>query len=125
MLDTNTQEAGYIGEEFVDGAEKERLHKRMVVEQAIDEAYFSFDEALAAYEMDREDYEQYIARKSSDMIFYSIAGTTYLESKVSQPVYFEIFAKMISNLNRGNNNVLLDSKLKQIERQLLEVSKGI
>lgn len=120
-------EAGYIGQEFFAGPEKERLHQYMVVEQAISEGYFSFEEALAAYEMDREEYEQYIARKSSDLIVVSISGTTlYVEMKAPPSAYFEIFAKMVDNSSKINDiNGSLVQKLKSISQQLLEVSKEI
>lgn len=128
MLDRNKHsEASYIGEEFFAEQEKDRLHKCMVVEQAISEGYFSFDDALASYEMDREEYEQYIAKKSSDVIFFSISGTTVsIESKVSQPAYFEIFAKMVGNSSKTNDiDIKLERKLKRIEQQLLGISKEI
>ena len=128
MLDRNKHsEAGYIGEEFFVERAKDRLHKCLVVEQAISEGYFSFDDALAAYEMDREEYEQYFAKKSSDAIFFGISGTTFsIEETVSQPVYFEIFAKMVGNSSKTNDiDIKLERKLKRIERQLLGISKEI
>ena len=126
MLDRNRHtEAGYIGEEFFAERDKDRLHKCLVVEQAISEGYFSFDDALAAYVMDREEYEQYIAKKSSDVIFSSISGTTVsIETKVSQPVYFEVFAKMVGNSSKTNDiDIKVERKLKRIEQQLLGISK--
>jgi len=126
MLDRNKHiEAGYIGEEFFADLEKDRLHKCIVVEEAISEGYFSFEEALAAYEMDREEYEQYIARKSSDVISLSISGSTItLESKSAQPAYFEIFAKMINHSDTGYNDKI-NRKIKRIKLDLLGISKEI
>ena len=126
MLDRNKHnEAAYIAEEFFTEPEKDRLHKCLVVEQAISEGYFSFEDALTTYEMDREEYEQYIAKKSSDIIFSSISGTMLpVKTKASQPAYFKIFAKMVGNSAKTNDiDIKLKKKLKSIEEQLLGISK--
>lgn len=66
LLDRNKhQESAYIGEELFSNPEKERMHKCMIVEQAIADGDFSLNEALEAYVVGKEEYEGYIARKAN------------------------------------------------------------
>jgi hypothetical protein len=54
---------GYIGEELLgDNPEYELERKCLVVYQSVRDDYFSLDEALKAYEVSREDYEDFIER---------------------------------------------------------------
>ena len=64
LLDRNKhQESAYIGEELFSNPEKERMHKCMVVEQAIADGDFSLDEASEAYIVSKEEYGVHIVDK--------------------------------------------------------------
>lgn len=94
-------EFGFIGEELFSDPEKDRLHKCMVAEQAIAEGDFTLDEALEAYEITQEAYENYVADKSNSNIFISLSGNSYPYSSIKATFvnssYLEIFAKMLEN----------------------------
>ena len=57
------QEPGYIGEELFSEPEKDRMHKCMVVEQTIADGDVPLDEALEAYMVSKEEYQNYLNRK--------------------------------------------------------------
>jgi len=77
MLDRNKYtESAYIGEELFGDLERERLHKCIVVAETIADGDFSLEEALDAYQVDKEEYEEFVAKKSNFNIRASISGTT-------------------------------------------------
>jgi len=92
-------EFGFIGDELFSDLEKDRMHKCMVAEQSIIDGDFTFDEAMQAYELNKDEYENYLAKKSNTNIFISLTGNTGSSIKINYPssTYFEIFAKMILN----------------------------
>lgn len=54
-------DAGYIGEELWDSSpEAELEHLCFVVHKSITEGYFTVEEALDAYKLSKEDYENYL-----------------------------------------------------------------
>src|SRR5580698_9076285 len=93
---------GYLSDDLSGDAEKDLLHKCMVVERSIADGDFSLDEALEAYQLPREDYERYIARISNDHIFLSFFGDTItsgnaIGAKYAMSFYLDIVVKMLDS----------------------------
>lgn len=123
LLDRNKHiESAHIGEELFSDPEKERLHTCMIVEQTIADGDFSFEEALEAYKVPKEEYESFIAKKSNENISISISGPTSGRTSSSYfSVYFDVVAKML------DTSIMVSSvykkRLSQIQQELVHLSK--
>lgn len=77
LLDRNKFSGfGDIEHDLIQSSEKNLLHKCIVAEQSISDGDFSLDEALEAYNLTKEDYDSYIAKKSKANIFLSLSGNS-------------------------------------------------
>jgi hypothetical protein len=124
MLDRNKYtESAYIGEELFGDPERERLRKCMVVEQTITDGDFSLDEALEAYQVDKEEYEEFVAKKSNFNIKVSISGTTPMFD--ATPTYFDIFIKMINDSVEEKFRPMIHQRLQRVKSELQHISKDI
>src|SRR6185312_5804481 len=92
---------GYIQDELSLSAEKELFHKCTVAEQSISDGDFSIDEALEAYQLSKEDYDSYIAKKSKSNIFLSLSGSTEtlvtVRTSFAAPHFIDIYVKMLDD----------------------------
>jgi|GEM_PF-1350607 len=119
-------EFGFAGDELFTDPEKDRMHKCLVAEQTIAEGDFSLEEALQAYELTREEYESYVAKKSNVNIFVSLSGNTATyPGTFSNPSYFEIFAKMIENSAGEQVPEEFEARVGRIAKDLHGLSKDI
>jgi hypothetical protein len=124
MLDRNKYtESAYIGEELFGDPVRERLHKCMVVEQTIADGDFSLEEALEAYQVGKEEYEEFVAKKSNFNIRASISGTTSMI--YATPTYFDIFIKMIDDSVEEKFRQVLHQRLQRVKNELQHISKDI
>jgi hypothetical protein len=120
LLDRNKhRESAYIGEELFGDPEKERMHKCMVAEQTIADGDFSLEEALEAYAVSKEEYEDYIADKSNINIFTGLSGsiTTYstLKTLSASAIYIKVIAKML------DDSIFEQTGYKKISRRMQKV----
>ena len=122
LLDRNKHiESAYIGEELFSDPQKDRLHRCMVVEQTIADGDFSVEEALTAYQVSREEYEDFIAKKSNSNIRLSISGTTTMI--YTSPMYFDVIVKMLDDSFEPAAMKIISKHVKRIKSELNHISK--
>jgi hypothetical protein len=115
-------ESAYIGEELLSEHSNERERKCMVVEQTITDGDFSFDEALEAYQVSREEYEAFIARKSNFNILSSFSGASADSEK---SMYFEVVTKMLNESASHSFEEKISKRLEKVTKELKSISKAL
>ncbi len=123
-------EFGYLNDDLSGDAQKDLLHKCMVVEQSIADGDFPLEEALQAYQLTGEDYENYIARISNDHIFLSLSGNTSTPSnsfglKYTIPMYIDIVAKMLDSSFDQQFHEQFGGQIEKIKEELEGISVGV
>lgn len=108
-------EFGFIGEELFSNSEDDRVHKCMVAEQTIADGDFSLDEALEAYQLTKEEYENYVAKKSNANILISLSGSVASS-------YFEVFAKMLESSADQQMPKILHNRVTRLAKELHGIS---
>ena len=131
LLDRNKySESAYIGEELFSDPEKDRTHKCMVVEQTIADGDFSLNEALEAYVVSKEEYEDYIARKTNSNIFIRLSGSLNKAGasalSIASPMYIDVIVKLLNDSlfeNTGYKNI--SRRMQKVRDELNLISKEI
>jgi hypothetical protein len=111
-------ESAYIGEELLADGQSDRLHKCMVVEQTVTDGDFSMDEALEVYEVSREEYEEFLAKKYNYDIKASFSGASESESYI---MYIQVVDRMLN----GYFNARYQKQVKAIRKKLRDMSHDI
>lgn len=113
-------ESAYIGEELFSDPRKDRLHTYMIVEKTIADGDFSFEEALDAYNVDKAEYENYIARNSFEKILNSISGTKQTHIYA---IYLDVVAKMLNKAIVVPK--IFHDRLAKIQQELITMSNEL
>ena len=117
----------FIGEDFASNETKELLHKCIVAEQSVSDGDFSLEEALLAYQLSKEDYETYIARKFQHSLFMSLSGSTKMGTSINPsytvPLVIDIYVKMLDNSFDDETSELFRDKIGKIKFEFEEMKK--
>jgi hypothetical protein len=122
LLDkTKYGESAYIAEELLGDYKNDRARKCAIVQRTIADGDFSFDEALEAYGVEKEEYEAYIAKSANSNIFLSFSGAPESSSN-----YFEVITMMLADQSLNNQfNKQINERLELLTKELVSISKAI
>lgn len=112
-------ESGYIAEELFHKEQDDLLHKFMVVKQVIADGDFSPEEAFEAYQVSKEDYENFVAKNRNYEIKADFTGTNEQEFSI---IYIEVINKMVSN---HFYDPIYKDDIEKVIRQLERMSKTV
>jgi len=120
---------GDIQDELSLSAEKELFHKCTVAEQSISDGDFSIDEALEAYQLSKEDYDSYIAKKSKSNIFLSLSGSTEtlvtVRTSFAAPHFIDIYVKMLDDSFDEQLYLLFSERIGRIKSEFEGMSDDL
>jgi hypothetical protein len=112
-------ESGYIADELFSNGQEDLLDTFMIVKQAIADGDFSPEEAFEAYQVSREEYENFIAKQHNNDIKAYFSGTNEKEFSV---FFIEVINKMVSN---HFYDPIYESQVKRAVRELNRFSDAV
>jgi len=95
--DVDYREEAHIGEELFDDLSYELERQCMVVQSTVEKGIFSLERALKSYKVQKEDYDNFLAKQQYEILQKSIYGSSNAnaEDLSSFSVLYKLFNKLV------------------------------
>ena len=118
----NFKEEGFLGDETFLSREKEVAHLCRIIQSTVERRVFTFQQALDAYEVTREEYDRFLANN----FITEVRGTADTLSEKENVLTYINMARLFFSLRFENNHYQgLDQDFSKIIMAMKRLSKKV